>query len=266
MDLSKAKYILPNLFTLSSVFAGFYSMIITTRAENAKELTVAVWLVVISMVLDACDGRVARATKTQSEFGMQLDSLADAVAFGVAPGFLVYHWALQPLGGYGLFIAFAFIACGIMRLARFNVLASKDQGASAHFMGLPIPLAAGTLISVILAHLSMTGKLQTNASWSAGLMTMLLSGLMVSNVRYRTFKKVRLRGKAVVVILALATALIFASVRYNPGLAFAGILCAYIGLGILESAIGIGRGRRGLIEEVLEVAEEELSDDVHELD
>ena len=266
MDLSKAKYILPNLFTLSSVFAGFYSMIITTRAENARELSVAVWLIVISMVLDACDGRVARATRTESEFGVQLDSLADAVAFGVAPGFLVYHWALEPLGGPGLFIAFAFIACGIMRLARFNVLASKGGGTSAHFMGLPIPLAAGTLISVILAHLSMTGKLTTNASWSAGLMTVLLSGLMVSGVRYRTFKRVRLRGKAMLIILALATALVFTSVRYNPGLAFAGILCAYIGLGIFESAVGLGRKRRGLIEEVLEAADDELSDKVKDLD
>lgn len=265
MDLSKAKYILPNLFTLSSVFAGFYSMILTTRAETAKELAVAVWLIVISMVLDACDGRVARATRTQSEFGVQLDSLADAVAFGVAPGFLVFHWALEPLGGFGLFIAFAFVACGLMRLARFNVLASKEDGPSNHFMGLPIPLAAGTLIAVILAHLSMTGKMETTSHWSAALMTMILSGLMVSNVRYRTFKKVRLRGKGGLVVLALAAALVATSVSFNPGLAFAGVLCAYIGLGLFESAVGFGR--RNLIEEALDAADDdELAEEIQEID
>ncbi len=240
MDLSKAKYILPNLFTLSSVFAGFYAMVVTANAETTTHLTMAAWLIGVSLVLDGCDGRVARATKTQSEFGVQLDSLADAVAFGIAPAFLVYRWGLEPLGTLGLVIAFVFGACGIMRLARFNVLASQpSEGPSTHFLGLPIPLAAGTLVAIILAHVSMTGKMQSSAHWSVACFTLLLAGLMVSNVRYRTFKKVRLRGPKLILLLLVVAGAIFASIRFNPGLAFASVFSAYILFGLTESVIGL---------------------------
>src|SRR5574339_28462 len=99
------------------------------------------------------DGRVARMTRTQSAFGVELDSLADVVSFGAAPALLVYKWALAPLGLLGLFLSFAYAACGALRLARFNVLAWRgDKGASRFFVGLPIPLAAGTIVSIVIAH------------------------------------------------------------------------------------------------------------------
>ena len=245
MDLRKTKYILPNLFTLSSVFAAFYSIVLTSRADNAKELAVAAWLIIISMVLDGCDGRVARATRTQSEFGMQMDSLADAIAFGVAPAFLVYRWALEGAGAAGLIVAFVFVACGVMRLARFNVLASKKKGPATHFVGLPIPLAAGALTSLVLAHTALTGHFHMTSTISAALVTLLLAGLMVSNVRYRTFKRLPLRGKGTIFLLVIAfAAVVYASVRFNPGIVMATIGCAYIVGGITESAIGLGRKRR----------------------
>lgn len=244
MNLRNAKYILPNLFTLSSVFAGFYAMVVTSRATSAQELSAAIYLLGLSMVLDGCDGRVARAANAQSEFGVQLDSLADAIAFGIAPAFLVYRWGLEGLGGLGLFVAFVFAATGILRLARFNVAAAKgDGGASTHFQGLPIPLAAGTLLSVILAHLSLTHHMQASAPWSIALMVIGLGALMVSNVKYRTFKKVKMgRGLALTLLLVLG-GLALVSIRYNVGLAFAALFSAYILVGLTESILGLGRKR-----------------------
>ncbi len=259
MDLSKAKYILPNLFTLASVCTGFYSMILVSGADTVSQMSLAVWMLVISMVMDGLDGRVARATNTQSEFGVQLDSLADAIAFGVAPAFLVFKWGLEPLGFLGVLAGFAFVACGIMRLARFNVQAAKATGPSKHFTGLPIPLAAGTLISVILAHMTLTGKMQTGGSGSAALMTLLLGGLMVSNVPYRTFKKIRLRGRAGFVLLGLVTYLIAGSATMGAGATFASVLLLYIFIGLTEYTLGLRKRGRGIVEEALgEDTDEEL--------
>ena len=245
VDLRKTKYILPNLFTLASVFAAFYSMLIVARAETAAELSVAAWLIVVSMIMDGLDGRVARLTRTQSDFGVQLDSLADAVAFGVAPGFLVYRWGLESLGWGGIVIAFAFIACGILRLARFNVLAARstDDGPSQHFVGLPIPLAAGSLISVVLAHTAMVGTFHTNAAFSVGLFTVVLAGLMVSNVSFRTFKKIRVRGKRMILIVAALAGVVVACIKFNPGIVMACLTFAYVVLGVTESTIALGRRR-----------------------
>ena len=242
MDLSNAKYILPNMFTLASVFTGFYSILITLRATSPEELQTAAWLIAISLIFDAFDGRVARATKTQSAFGTQLDSLADAIAFGVAPAVLVYRWGLEPLGTLGVFFAFVFTACGIMRLARFNVIASSEEGPSRYFLGLPIPPAAATLISVVLAHTSLTGDMHANAPWAVVMLLVPLALLMVSNARYRTFKKVKLRGPAGIAVALLLIIAVVVSVQFKPSVAFAGLSSVYVVLGITESILGL-RGR-----------------------
>jgi CDP-diacylglycerol--serine O-phosphatidyltransferase len=258
MNLSNAKYILPNLVTLSSGFAAFCAIVRTAQATDAAGLTQAVWLLALSMFLDGCDGRVARATKSQSEFGVQLDSLADGIAFGIAPAFLLYRWAFENsgLGLMGLLIPFLFGAAGILRLARFNVLAAKDKGSSDHFVGLPIPLAAGALLSVILTHLSLTGKMETAAPWSAALITVVLSFLMVSTVRYRTFKKSGRKTSLILVSLLLSA--LVASVVFNPGLPFALLFAGYILVGLTESAVEIGRRRAARHEDELE---DELEDE-----
>src|SRR6516165_11402576 len=146
-------FVLPNLFTVSSIFLGFYALTLCAGDATPLQLYQAALAIFFAMFFDAFDGRVARMTKTQSEFGVELDSLADVMSFGAAPALLVYKWALGPLGFIGFFLAFSFAACGALRLARFNVLAQRgEKGSSRFFVGLPIPLAAGTLVSIVIAH------------------------------------------------------------------------------------------------------------------
>ncbi len=205
--------ILPNFITLSSLFAGFYSIIILTSENNSKRFLYAAFALLAAAVFDMLDGRVARATKTQSEFGLHMDSLVDLVSFGIAPAFLIYKWSLHYFGFFGIVASFAFAGAGACRLARFNVLelnkTDKKEGPSRYFVGLPIPLAAGMLISIVLL-------METNYSlvpnpWGILGLTLLLAFLMVSNIRFRTFKDIDFRAPlprlslvGVVGVLALA--------------------------------------------------------------
>src|SRR4051812_329716 len=163
-DLRKTLFLLPNLITLSSIFCGFDAIRVTAQ-ENATEddFYRAALLIVFAMFFDTLDGRVARMTKTQSSFGLQIDSLADVVSFGVAPSMLVYQWTLHRLGLAGLIGSFVFTACGAVRLARFNVLSMGEAGAptkpSKYIVGLPIPGAAGILVSIVVANHAVAGAI-----------------------------------------------------------------------------------------------------------
>ncbi len=241
MDLRKAKYILPNMFTLASLYCGVFSIHLSTSAESASQMAVAAWLLVVAMACDAFDGRVARLTKSESEFGIQMDSLADAISFGVAPAFLLYSWGLSELGGLGLFFAFIFASCSVMRLARFNVMANAEPGVMKYFLGLPTPLAAGTIVSVVLAHVSLTDQFTTNASGSVAAMAVLLGGLMVSNVRYRTFKDVSFHGRTFAVLLSIVAAAFAVSVIFKPSVAFVVLMVAYIVLGLGGGILSISK-------------------------
>lgn len=139
MKLRKLMFVLPNLFTVTSIFCGFYAITLCSGEAEPVQLYQAALAILFAMFFDGFDGRVARLTKTQSDFGMQLDSLADVMSFGAAPALLVYKWALAPMGFWGLFISFAFMACGAMRLARFNVLALRNPhgGGAASSWGSP---------------------------------------------------------------------------------------------------------------------------------
>ena len=159
MDFRKTYFLLPNLFTLAGLFCGFYAIAVCARLNDegvgSDALYKASLAIFIGMFFDTADGRIARLTKTQSELGLHLDSLADVVTFGVAPGFVVYRWGLEGLGQLGLFVAFVFVACGALRLARFNVLslrAQKDEPEkpSKYMLGLPIPVAATVIISLVM--------------------------------------------------------------------------------------------------------------------
>lgn len=187
-------FILPNLFTLGSLFAGFYAItLLTSGTENSQRFVYASLALLIASVCDMLDGRVARMTRTQSEFGLHMDSLVDVVSFGIAPALLVYKWSLHELGIAGMLIAFAFAGSGACRLARFNVLelqakGQEKQGPSRYFVGLPIPLAAGMLVSVIVFI--------ENSNYYAPIaavvgLTLILSFLMVSTFKFRTFKDVK---------------------------------------------------------------------------
>jgi len=140
----RRSYIFPNLITILSLFSGFYSIIATFNEMYLQ----ASYAILMSFVFDGLDGKIARILNATSEFGVQLDSLSDLVAFGVAPAVLVYKWLLLPYGRIGWMAAFLFVACGALRLARFNVQSGKID--SAFFVGLPIPAAAGVIASSVL--------------------------------------------------------------------------------------------------------------------
>jgi CDP-diacylglycerol--serine O-phosphatidyltransferase len=178
-------FLLPNLITTGSLFAGFYAMV----AAIDGRFYAAAWAIFISLVLDGLDGRIARITKSTSGFGVQYDSLADLVAFGVAPGLLVYLWALRPYKQLGWVAAFLFVVCGALRLARFNV----QQGSMdpRYFNGLPIP-AAAMMIATAIAFYYEIGEWAPEKHVYILAMIYVLSFLMVSNVKYISFKKVEL--------------------------------------------------------------------------
>src|SRR4051812_45355900 len=192
LDLKKTLFLLPNMITLSSIFCGFDSMRVSASATHEDDYYLAALLIVFAMFFDMLDGRVARATKTQSAFGLQIDSLADVLSFGAAPAMLVYKWTLHRLDTgrvpVGLVVAFVFVACAAIRLARFNVIAMSEQKPSKNFVGLPTPAGAGILVSIIVANHAAAGVVG-GVEYVCPLMviTLGLSFLMVSNVRFRTF-------------------------------------------------------------------------------
>jgi len=237
INLRKAMFVLPNLFTVSSIFLGFYSMTLASGDATPEQLYRAALAIFFAIFFDMFDGRVARMTRTQSDFGVQLDSLADVISFGAAPALLVYKWALAPMGFMGLFLSFAFAACGALRLARFNVLAARgDKASHRFFTGLPIPLAAGALVSVVIAHYRHYGAPTdptTHVPIAIGVA--LLSFLMVSTVRYRTFKDTHLTVRSVATFALVAAAAVVIGLVTRASfvlLVFAG---AYILMGLVES-------------------------------
>ena len=237
INLRKAMFVLPNLFTVSSIFLGFYALVLCSGDATPVQLYQAALAIFFAMFFDAFDGRVARMTKTQSDFGVQLDSLADVISFGAAPALLVYKWALAPFGFLGLFVSFAFAACGALRLARFNVLAARgDKGSSLFFVGLPIPLAAGTIVAIVIAHFKQFGQATAAADrLPVMLVVILLSFLMVSTIRYRTFKDAHVSPKSLAVMgFLVLTGLVVGWVT-RPSFVLAVYMAAYIAMGLAES-------------------------------
>jgi len=239
--------VLPNLVTLASIFCGFNAMrILATPGAGAADLYRAAVLLVFAMLFDLLDGRVARMTKTQSAFGLQLDSLADVVSFGAAPALLVYQWVLHRFPGPGLVTSFLFIACGAIRLARFNVLSSSESGAPVkpgrYIVGLPIPPASGVIISMVMADHAMGGELGT-ARYTLLVfgVTVLVSLLMVSTVPFRSFKDIRpgFRSAALVVFVLLSSALVWNWL--SPQFVLLWLLGLYVGIALVEALAGLAR-------------------------
>lgn len=187
MKPRKGIHILPSLFTTGNVFCGFYSFI----AALNNQYYLAAWAIVLAIIFDFLDGRVARMTKTTSAFGMQYDSLADIISFGMAPAFLSYAWVLKPFGRVGWMAAFLFLLCGALRLARFNVTKPDIQGQ--YFIGLPTPAAAAVIASIIIAFENLFGTRIHPGIMVA--MVYSLAFLMVSNLKYPAFKKFEFRKR-----------------------------------------------------------------------
>jgi CDP-diacylglycerol--serine O-phosphatidyltransferase len=246
VNLRKAMFVLPNLFTCSSIFLGFYALVLCAGDATPEQLYQAALAIFFAIFFDGFDGRVARMTKTQSDFGVQLDSLADVISFGAAPALLVYKWALAPLGFVGIFVAFAFAACGALRLARFNVLAARgEKGSSRFFVGLPIPLAAGAIVALVIAHYRQFGSTTNPATRvPVAIGVALLSFLMVSTLRYRTFKDLHLSAKSLTVFLFLSVAGVAVGIATRASFVLVVYMAAYIAMGIAESVIARARPAR----------------------
>ena len=182
--IKKGIYLLPNLLTSASLFGGFYSIIASLDGAFDK----AAIAILISAVLDGLDGRIARLTGTTSRFGVEYDSLADLIAFGLAPGILIFTWALRPFGRYGWLAAFLYVVCGALRLARFNVQVSTIESRS--FNGLPITAAASLVASTVLVFFYF-GYGEITKHVTILILVYLLAFFMVSNIKY-SFKELNL--------------------------------------------------------------------------
>jgi CDP-diacylglycerol--serine O-phosphatidyltransferase len=201
-------FLLPSLFTTGAMFSGFYAI---TSAINERFET-AVIAIFVAMILDGLDGRVARLTHTESEFGMEYDSLSDMVSFGVAPALVMYLWVLADLGRMGLFAAFVHMAGGALRLARFNTqVATADKH---FFQGLPSPAAAAILAGFVWISIEYGYDVES-MSYLALVLTILTGLLMVSNFPYYSFKKIDFRGR-VPFVVAIAVMLGIAFIMAQP--------------------------------------------------
>ena len=208
-------YLLPNLFTTAALFAGFYAIV---QAMNGKFEHAAV-AILIAMVMDGLDGRVARLTNTQSAFGAEYDSLSDMVSFGVAPALVIYVWALKPLGKLGWIAAFIYCACAALRLARFNT--KLDDSDKRYFQGLPSPAAAALLASLVWVSFDngvggtevFFGWLQMK--WLAWGITIFAGASMVSDLKYYSGKDINLRSSVPFVVILLIV-LAFVLISYSP--------------------------------------------------
>ncbi len=219
----KGIYLLPNLFTTSALFAGFFAVV----AGINGDFTAASVAIFIAMVLDGLDGRVARMTNTQSAFGAEYDSLADMLSFGVAPALVAFTWILQDIGKTGWVVAFLFVACAALRLARFNVqIGSVDK---KWFIGLPSPSAAALVAASVWTFHSFDAE----AFGFKLLMLIIVAAagvLMVSNIRYYSFKEIDLKGPVPFVVL-LAIVLGFVVISVEPSVMLLLLFGAYVASG-----------------------------------
>lgn len=200
-------YLLPNLFTTASLFAGFYAVV---AAMKGFYDTAAI-AIFVAMIADTLDGRVARLTDTQTAFGAQYDSLSDMVAFGIAPALVTYHWVLASLGKLGWLVAFIYSAATALRLARFNTQLGKAD--KKFFQGLPCPTAAAVMASLVWIGADLQLDLAPKIFVAA--LTLIIAALMVSNVRYYSFKEFDIKGRIPFVAL-LVIVLVFAFIAIDP--------------------------------------------------
>ncbi len=234
--LRRSIYLLPSAFTVGNIFCGFLAVI----SCLSQQFDVAAIAIGVAVVLDGLDGRVARMANVTSDFGLQLDSLADAISFGIAPAILIYSWGLQDLGKFARFSAFVFLICGVMRLARFNI---QTQNLS-QFAGLPIPAGA----AVIAATVHFFPLPPDNSLFRMYLVTATyaLALLMISTIRYPALKQLNLgRGKSHLTILILG--LLVASVYYYSEEALVIMTYGYLLSGPITRLVSAAKRRSGSV-------------------
>lgn len=255
-------FVLPNLITLASIFCGFNAIRVVAQDNPSVDAFYRAGILLLcAMLFDLLDGRVARMTRTQSAFGLQLDSLADIVSFGVAPSLLVYKWVLYRYPIPGLLTAFLFTACGAMRLARFNVLSTSEAGAQAkpgkYIVGLPIPPASGILISLLVANHAVGGALgHERYTIALFVVTIVLSLLMVSSVKFRSFKDLQLNLSTVFLVFFAIASSAFVWRLTRPPFVLVWLITFYVAIGLVDAIRTLALSAR---RQVAEQASEERS-------
>jgi CDP-diacylglycerol--serine O-phosphatidyltransferase len=235
--MRKGIYILPNTLTLCGMLLGFYSILASLKGNYLH----AAWGILFAMIFDGLDGWVARLTNSTTRFGIELDSLSDLVAFGVAPSVLLYKWALLPFGRIGWVAAFWFLACGALRLARYNVQMGSTE--SKAFTGMPIPAAATIVASLVLFHHEIWDALPEKNISILGL-TILLAFLMVSTLRFHGAKELDFRRRKPFWILVAFVVVLMLVVMHPPLTLFLFAMIYLVG-GIIENIVLFsGRRRR----------------------
>lgn len=211
-------YLVPNFVTTANMFCGFYSAIAAIHGDFIS----SAWAILAAAIFDMLDGRIARLAKATSLFGVQYDSLSDLISFGLAPAILLYLWALEPFGRLGWAAAFLFMACGALRLARFNVTSSVLP--KNYFQGLPIPMAAGIVATFIIFCQAMDW---TEMQFSMLILSFVLASLMVSTIQFPSFKELNWRSRATFGYLMVGV-LLMILIAARPDLALFPLLSGYL--------------------------------------
>jgi len=232
----KGVYLLPNILTLCGLFSGFFAIMATVNGN----FLYAAWAIIIANIFDGLDGWLARLTNTTTRFGIELDSLSDLVTFGVAPALMMYKWALMPFDRIGWAAAFLFVACGALRLARFNV--QSGQPGSKAFKGMPIPGAASVLSSIVIFYYEFwTGIPEKNIFFL--IIIILLSLLMVSTLRYHGLKEIDFKERMPFWFLIVFVLVLFILLVHPPTAIFV-FAMTYLFWGIIENIYLLIRKRR----------------------
>ena len=231
-------HLIPNILTTGNLFSGLAAVVLVFHGR----FEAAAIAILIAMIFDVLDGTSARLTDSTSEFGVEYDSLSDLISFGLAPGFLIYAWALKSPGMLGAAVMFAYVACGALRLARFNVTGSS--GDNRFFTGLPIPAAAGFIATFYIFDRYIGHLPEHVLPYVVIALSLLMSFLMVSTVKYRSVKQLKIQGHLHFMYLVWAV-LILVSVMAYPQLMLFMICLGYASSGLLEKAWNVLKSPEG---------------------
>lgn len=247
MKIPSTRVVVPNLFTLGATFCGISALWLAFEAKGADDFYLATTLIPLACFLDGLDGRVARMLNGETKFGMELDSLSDAITFGVAPGFLLYAWALKSYELGGLFVAFVFAAAAMVRLARFNVQTADPARGSRYFTGLPAPMGGMGIASIIALQIEVFDRSEALDAERPLLAAyaVLLAVLMVSEVPFRTFKDVRMTGPVKVTVGAILAAVVVVGMWQGFMISLSLVHSVYLVTGLASALFGLGGAAGG---------------------
>ena len=234
--MKKGVYLLPTTLTLCGMFFGFYSILASLKGDFIH----AAWAIMIAIIFDGLDGWIARLTHSTTKFGIELDSLSDLVAFGVAPGVMLYKWGLFLFGRIGWAAAFLFVVCGALRLARYNI--QMGSAESKAFTGMPIPGAAAIVATLVIFYHELW-EIGPEKNYLILLLTIFLSVLMVSTLRFHGAKELNL-GKRKPFSILVAIVIVFAFVVVHPQTALFLFAMLYLIGGIIENIVLFYRKRK----------------------